>query len=110
MGNQFDGKAALITGGGSGIGLACARALLADGATVTIMGRSKERLDRAIEELGHDRVQAVTGDVANEDDVQAAVEAATQPAGGLHACIAAAGTGGAAPIVVTDVSEWQRIL
>ena len=45
------GTAALITGGGSGIGLAAARHLLRDGASVTIAGRSQERLDAAVAEL-----------------------------------------------------------
>ena len=110
MGNQLDGRAALITGGGSGIGLACARALLDDGATVTIMGRTQDKLDKAVQELGSERASAFAGDVASEDDVQAAVAAAAEPLGGLHMCVAAAGTGGAAPIVVTDAAEWQRII
>ena len=40
----LEGKFALVTGGGSGIGLACARHLLRDGATVTIAGRSEDKL------------------------------------------------------------------
>ena len=45
------GTAGLITGGGSGIGLAAARHLLRDGASVTLAGRSQERLDAAVAEL-----------------------------------------------------------
>ena len=45
MGLGLDGKSALVTGGGSGIGLGCAKRLLAEGAAVTICGRSQERLD-----------------------------------------------------------------
>lgn len=103
------GKAALVTGGGSGIGLACAKALAADGAAVTIAGRSQERLNQALAELGETATAAVC-DVADEDQVRAAVEVAATASGGLDICVAAAGTGGAAPIVVTDKGEWQRIL
>ena len=45
------GTAALITGGGSGIGLAAARHLLRDGASVTLAGRTQDRLDAAVAEL-----------------------------------------------------------
>ena len=48
----FDGRAVLVTGGGSGIGRACARRLVADGALVTICGRSEARLQAAVTELG----------------------------------------------------------
>ena len=45
------GTGALVTGGGSGIGLGAARRLLADGATVTLMGRTPERLESAAADL-----------------------------------------------------------
>src|SRR4051812_23794538 len=111
MSRSLDGRAALVTGGGSGIGLACAQALLADGATVTIAGRSRDRLDAAAQELGSsERVAVAVCDVADEEQVRAAVEAAAASHGGLHICVAAAGTGGAAPIAVTEAGEWDRVL
>ena len=51
MTGKLDGQHAFITGGGSGIGLACARAFAADGARVSILGRSREKLDAALAEL-----------------------------------------------------------
>ncbi|MDQ1395476.1 MAG: hypothetical protein QOG64_735 [Acidimicrobiaceae bacterium] len=110
MSGVLDGKAALITGGGSGIGLACARALAADGAAVTIAGRSQARLDQALAELEVEGATAAVCDVTDEDHVKAAVEVATRATGSLDICVAAAGTGGAAPIVVTQKDEWQKIL
>lgn len=71
----------LVTGGGSGIGLACAASFYRDGANVTLMGRSEQRLAEpraaleAIEVPG--KVSIVSGDVANETDVEQAVDSAT---------------------------------
>lgn len=107
---RLDGQAALVTGGGSGIGLACARALLDDGATVTIAGRSEERLKAAAESLGNDRVHYVACDVASEDAVAAAVDAATRPLGGLHMAVAAAGTSAFGAFVDTALADWQQVI
>ena len=104
----LDGQGALVTGGGSGIGLAAARRLKADGAVVTICGRSKERLDAAVEVLG-DGVQTVTADVMVEDDVAAAVDAAADAApGGLKIAVAnAGGSSQMGPLVATGLDEFK---
>ena len=109
------GQAALITGGGSGIGLGCARHLLRDGASVTLAGRGQERLDGAVAALRADAppgadVRSITCDVAVEDDVAAAVDAATAITGGLQICVASAGTGALAPVVAMPAEEWNRVL
>jgi NAD(P)-dependent dehydrogenase (short-subunit alcohol dehydrogenase family) len=104
------GQHAFITGGGSGIGLACARAFLADGARVTLMGRSRDKLERAqadLQSMGEVGIHA--GDVADEGQVQAAVEAANQVAP-ITIAVANAGTGGLGPLTLTDDADWQRIL
>jgi NAD(P)-dependent dehydrogenase (short-subunit alcohol dehydrogenase family) len=106
--------AALLTGAGSGIGLACARALAADGAAVTIMGRDEDKLRQAARSLEDvatgAHVGVVPGDVGDEDDVAAAVAAASAPLGGLHLAVANAGTGGLSPVIATPVEEWERIM
>lgn len=108
------GTAALVTGGGSGIGLGAARRLLADGATVTLMGRTPERLDAAAAELrtvapeGAD-VRTFAGDTGTEADVAAAVEASA--AGGeLHWAVLSAGTGTMGPVIGTTLEEWDRVM
>jgi NAD(P)-dependent dehydrogenase (short-subunit alcohol dehydrogenase family) len=107
------GKHMLITGGGTGIGLACARALRADGAGVTIMGRREPKLtesrDALIAEAGPE-VRIAAGDVAKEDDVIAAVKTAADANGALHGCVAAAGTGTFGPLLDTPAEQWDNVL
>lgn len=112
---SLHGTAALITGGGSGIGLAAAAALVADGMSVTLMGRNAERLDAAANELRSTAPEGVTvatfaGDVTDEPTVEAAVAAAAAITGRLDATVAAAGDGTLGPIIATSVDEWNRVL
>ena len=107
---RLDGQAALVTGGGSGIGLACAKALHADGATVTLAGRTEDRLRAGAESIGGDRVHWVTCDVASEDDVARAVAVAAEPLGGLHMAVAAAGGGSFGSIVDTPLDDWRQVM
>jgi NAD(P)-dependent dehydrogenase (short-subunit alcohol dehydrogenase family) len=109
------GQSALITGGGSGIGLGCARHLLRDGASVTLAGRSQARLDAAAEDLRAEapsgaEVRTVTCDVSVEDDVAAAVAAATAVTGRLQLCVASAGTGTLGPVIAMPTDQWRQVL
>src|SRR5262245_35965324 len=92
----------LITGGATGIGLACATHLRNDGAVVTLMGRRQNKLDEAkaaLQAAAGPEVRITAGDVATEDDVVAAVNAAVEANGALHGCVAAAGTGTFGPLL-----------
>ncbi|HZA85648.1 MAG TPA: SDR family oxidoreductase, partial [Acidimicrobiales bacterium] len=114
----FVGTSALVTGGGSGIGLACAQRLAADGASVAICGRSEDRLRTGINSIeakiaasGHQgvKVQAVPTDVTAEPAVAGAVEAATALTGRLDAVVCCAGGSETiGPITQTDVEAWRR--
>ena len=94
---SIEGLTALVTGGGSGIGLATAQRLASDGAHVTICGRTEERLKKAEAEISAAGVAAggsirsIVADVTVDDQVAAAVAFATQPSGGLDILFANAG-------------------
>jgi NAD(P)-dependent dehydrogenase (short-subunit alcohol dehydrogenase family) len=66
---KLDGKVALVTGGTSGIGLAAAKALAAEGAHIYITGRRERELVAAVEEIGRN-ASGVRGDVSNVDDLE----------------------------------------
>ena len=65
---KLEGKTALVTGGGSGIGLAIARRFASEGARVFITGRNSERLAQAVAQIG-ERAQAIPGDVTSSADL-----------------------------------------
>ena len=68
MGNKLEGKTAVVTGGGSGIGFATAKRFVLDGAYVFIIDRNKKELDLAISEIGKN-VVGIEGDVSNLADL-----------------------------------------
>jgi NAD(P)-dependent dehydrogenase (short-subunit alcohol dehydrogenase family) len=111
-----DHLSALVTGGGSGIGLGIARALLASGATVTIAGRRPERLKEARDTLASEsldvsRLHEIPADTTDEEQIEAAVAAAAAVTGSLNAVVACAGEprGQMAPVTELDLSQWQSV-
>jgi len=92
----IEGKATLVTGGGSGIGLATATRFAADGADVTICGRTEEKLRRAAEQIAAaapsgGRVRYVVADVTSEEQVREAVGRAAGATGALDILFCCAG-------------------
>jgi len=115
-GRPLNDMGILVTGGGSGIGLGISGRLLADGAAVTIVGRSAQRLEegrQALVAAGADpaSVRAHAADMSREDPCRRAVEAASELRGGLHAAVACAGEprGQMAPVTQLDLDSWHSV-
>ncbi len=81
---QFAGKVAVITGGGSGIGLGIAHRLAAGGATLALIGRDADKLARAQNEIATDRVTTRSLDVRDHNAVEEAFVSIAEELGGLH--------------------------
>lgn len=105
---RYDGKRALITGGGSGLGLATARLLAGEGARVIITGRTRSTLDAARAEIAGD-VTVVRSDSTSLSDIEALAEIVTAEFGALDALFVNAGVNGFAPFEATPEEMYDRI-
>ena len=92
---RFEEKIVLITGGSSGMGKATAERVAREGATTIITGRTQEKLDRAVEELGeHGTVEAIQSDAADIADIDQLMDRIETRHGRLDGVFANAGVGG----------------
>ncbi|MBM3956796.1 MAG: SDR family oxidoreductase [Gemmatimonadetes bacterium] len=109
---KLDGKVAIVTGGGSGIGKGIARAFAQEGCSVVISGRNAERLAAAAEELaaiGPDIVPVPT-DVRKEEEVQALFEKTMARFGRLDILVNNAGAFGGGSIDKLSLETWNQVL
>jgi NAD(P)-dependent dehydrogenase (short-subunit alcohol dehydrogenase family) len=104
----LDGRHALVTGGGTGIGAAIARSLAGAGAAVSLAGRRPEPLRLLAAELP--RATAIVADVTDEAQVRAMAAAAREAHGPLDILIANAGAAESAPAHRADLAHWRRML
>ena len=110
---RLDGKAALVTGGTSGIGFAIAERFLAEGASVVVTGRDEALGAQSLERLqGSDDGEAwfVRADAADEADVDASVGFAVEHLGGLDILVNNAGIGVQARLVDTPVADFDHVM
>ena len=104
----LDNRHALITGGGTGIGAAIARALAGEGAAVSLAGRRKAPLEDMAASLG--KATAIVADVTKEADCVAMASAARKAYGPIDIVVANAGAVASAPAERTDLSRWQSMI
>ncbi|TDK43083.1 SDR family NAD(P)-dependent oxidoreductase [Antarcticimicrobium luteum] len=102
----LNGKHALVTGGGTGIGLAIAQMLADQGAQVTITGRRQEVLD----EVAGANMTGLAMDVRDEADVVAKVGAAVAARGPVQICVANAGIAEGRALHKTSLEMWRNIM
>lgn len=107
MSGRLEGKIALITGGGTGIGAACAHLFSRSGARVAVMGRRIEPIRQVAEKIGGIALQ---GDAAIEEDCRKAVQAAVDAYGGLDTLVACAGIMSEGSVTDLDISDWNKII
>jgi meso-butanediol dehydrogenase/(S,S)-butanediol dehydrogenase/diacetyl reductase len=107
MTNSLDDKVVLISGGGSGIGEACARLFAADGARVAVMGRRAEPLQRVAAQTGG---LAVPGDVADPTDCARAVSTVVDAAGRLDVLVSCAGIEREGTVTSMSLDEWREVM
>jgi len=112
--NRLNGKAALITGGGGGIGAACARIFCAEGAAVTLVDASAEALERTVAALDKAvrgaRVLACVADVADADQAAATVAKALHSHGRLDILVNNAAMRNYSAVADATPAEWQAIV
>jgi NAD(P)-dependent dehydrogenase (short-subunit alcohol dehydrogenase family) len=107
--DELQGRHALVSGGGQGIGAAVARALVSQGACVTLLGRRLAPLQQQAA-AAPETMHAVAADVTDPDQLAAAFAAARERFGPITILVNNAGQAESAPIERTSLELWQRML
>src|ERR1700751_4114233 len=105
---KLQGKVAVITGGGSGIGLATAKRFVEEGASVYITGRRQKELDKAVSLIGG-RVTAVQGDVSNLADLDRLYARIVSDTVKIDVLVAAAGIVDPQPLAEMTEEGYDKI-
>jgi NAD(P)-dependent dehydrogenase (short-subunit alcohol dehydrogenase family) len=106
---RFDGQAGFVTGGGTGIGFACARAIVEGGGRVMLAGRREEVLEQAAAQLG-ERAASIRCDVTDDASVEAAIDASVERLGPLTLAVNSAASGSIGDILRSSADDFARAL
>ncbi|NWF79849.1 MAG: SDR family oxidoreductase [Chloroflexi bacterium] len=109
---RLDGKIALITGGGSGIGRASCLAFPRAGAAVAVVGRNLARVEQVAQAIraAGGQALALSGDMSRSEDVQACIQATVQQFGGLDILFNNAGVSPSGSVTAISEAEWDACL
>tara|TARA_B110000438_G_scaffold89993_1_gene89492 strand:- start:8 stop:748 length:741 start_codon:yes stop_codon:yes gene_type:complete len=102
-------KTAIITGGGTGIGLATAHAFCQEGAKVILFGRRKEKLEKAVEKLGGSAI-IVQGDMTNNNDLDKLINETLHNFKKIDILVNNAGLFNGSPLHEISDSQWDEIM
>ncbi len=108
--SRFDGKTVVITGASAGIGEACARKFVAEGANVVLAARRAEPLRRLVDELGADVAYAVPTDVSNVAACERLLDEAKSRFGSIDVLVNNAGYNWRGPLEALPVEDMLQIL
>lgn len=110
--SEFAGRGAIITGGGRGIGLACARLIAERGGSVVLLGNDKAMVEDAAETLRADGLSAhaVVADVSNESDVEAGVAQSLDLLSSIDILVNNAAIQPYGTVQSTAAREWDQII
>ncbi|MEO0704748.1 MAG: glucose 1-dehydrogenase [Cyanobacteria bacterium J06649_5] len=112
MANRFENKVAVITGGGSGIGKAAARQLVAEGARVVINGRTASKLQSAAQEIDSsgDRVAIYAGDIGSVATAQGLIAFAVEKFGTVNILLNNAGIFAPKPFLEHTEADYDQFV
>lgn len=105
---RLRGKHAVVTGGGSGIGAAIARALASEGARLTLIGRRREALQSVAD--GVESANIVSADISSRAEIDAAFEQARSAAGPIEILVNNAGVAPSAPFAEVTADAWRNVM
>ena len=110
--HQLEGKVAIVTGAGTGIGKGIAKAFAGEGARLVLASRKQANLEQTAEEMGGDdsAVLVVPTDVTKEDEVVRLFETTLEKFGRLDILVNNSGTFGGGPLDELPLETWQKVV
>jgi meso-butanediol dehydrogenase/(S,S)-butanediol dehydrogenase/diacetyl reductase len=110
MGTRLQGRIAVITGAGSGIGEATARRFVEEGATVILSDTVRDKIDETVADLPEGSATAVVADSSQYDQVARLIDTAVEQHGRLDILVNNAGTQVSGPVEDLSLDDWRKVI